>query len=173
MKALIRTRRCDVTAERGAYFHPTIAQSLLTDLPLASPELDHDALRENSFFGLSNRQGRMLLSSSYKLLATGFFIPSKDSCMSTSSVTQHPRLSSCIITPLATSCDQNMLLFQFFLEHESLVSLLSFSLQVPLCPPCLPFLPSSTRLCVAQIPSLWSGLKALPMGAFTHPLINS
>jgi hypothetical protein len=46
MGILIKNRKCEATAERGARFLPTIGKSLLRDLPLATPELDHDALRE-------------------------------------------------------------------------------------------------------------------------------
>jgi len=128
------------------------------DLPLVIPELDHDALRDNFSFRLSNNQGRRLFPSSHRILAMCFSIPSKEACLSTSSVTQHPHLSACIITLLATSCNQNTFICQFFLELESLVSLFCFSMQLFLYPPRLPFLPSSARLCAVQIPSLWSGL---------------
>jgi hypothetical protein len=71
-------------------------------------------------------------------------------------------------------CDQNSLfLFQSFLGPESFRSRLCiFFAGLPL-PTTLPFLPSSARLCVARIPSPWSGLEALRMGGLPHPLINS
>jgi hypothetical protein len=58
METLIRTKRRDVTVERGARFYPTIGSFTLMDLPLATPELDHDALRDNSFFRLSNSRDK-------------------------------------------------------------------------------------------------------------------
>jgi hypothetical protein len=99
-------------------------------------------------------------------------IPSKEAYLSTSSVTQHPHLSACIITLLTTSCDHNTFFSQFFLKLESLVSLLCLSSQPFLYRPCLPFFPSSARLCVVRIPHPWSGLKAFHMGALPHPIIN-
>jgi hypothetical protein len=71
-------------------------------------------------------------------------------------------------------CDQNSL-SSFSPSSDPRVSALVsafFFAGLPL-PTTLPFLPSSARLCVARIPSPWSGLEALQMGSLPHPLINS
>jgi hypothetical protein len=110
MKTLIITRRRDATAERGACFHLTIGSVNPIDLPLATPKLDHDALKGNSFFWLNESQGRRLLSSSRRILAMVFTIPSKEVYLSASLATLQPCLSACVITLLAISCDQNTLI---------------------------------------------------------------
>jgi hypothetical protein len=46
MKILIRTGKCEAIIERGACFFPTIGTTTLTDLPLATPKIDHDSLRD-------------------------------------------------------------------------------------------------------------------------------
>jgi hypothetical protein len=53
MKTLIRTRRRDVTAERGVRFHPTIGSVTPNGFTTGHPELGHDALRFNLFFQLN------------------------------------------------------------------------------------------------------------------------
>jgi hypothetical protein len=73
------------------------------DLPLATPELDHDALRE--ILSLCSMTVR---DEGYSPPPTGnwklvFSTPSKEVCMSTSSVTRQPHLSSCSQTlPMAS-----------------------------------------------------------------------
>jgi len=62
-------------------------------------------------------------------------------------------------------------LFLPWIRELSLLSL--HSSQAFLCLPHLPFLLSSTILHVAQIPSPWSGMKALQMGFVPHPFIKS
>jgi len=74
---------------------------------------------------------------------------------------------------VSISHDQNTLFSQFFLKSQRSVSHLCILRQFPLWPPHLPFFPSSTRLSVAQIPSLSLGLESLQMGALPHSLINS
>jgi len=59
----------------------------------------------------------------------------------------------------------------FFLEPVSLSSHLCTIFKCPYAHHTLPLFPSSTRLCVAQIPSPWSSMKALQMG-YPIPSLN-
>jgi hypothetical protein len=69
-------------------------------------------------------------------------------------------------------CDQNSL-FAFNPSSNPRALLLSLhSSQVSPLSTTLPYLPSLEILCVARIPSLWSGLKALPMGILPHPSLT-
>jgi hypothetical protein len=76
------------------------------DLPLATPELDHDALREiisPCSTTVRNRGYSPPPTRNWQLV---FFIPSKEVCTSTYSVTRQPHLSSCSQTLLVASFSQ-------------------------------------------------------------------
>jgi hypothetical protein len=104
------------------------AQSLLTDLPLATPELYHDALRE-----IISPCSTTVRDEGYSPLPTGawqlvFSTPSKEVCTSTSSVTHRPRLSACSETLPMASYSQNELASKFSLNSKVKNLMLSSSL---------------------------------------------
>jgi hypothetical protein len=151
------------------------------DLPLATPELDHDALRETlSSCSMTVRD------EGYSPPPTGswkpvFFVPSKEVCTSNSIVTYQPCLSSCKKNLLMASCAQNELISLFCFEPESYMCSILFSrsfsplyfladLPLPLNYFLSLFL---SKVSWVQIPNSWSGLEALQMGTLPHLLINS
>jgi hypothetical protein len=155
----------------------------MTNLPLATPELDHDSLREIlSLFSTTVRDKGY----SPPPIGTGcliFSIMSKESCTSTSSVTHQPHLLSCSQTMSMDSSIQNNITAQLFLStfelkypFPSLLGrvfyLLCCMADLSLSPNYLiSFLPQQG--CVGLNPNSWSGLEALQMGTLSHILINS
>jgi hypothetical protein len=149
MKTLIRTRRRDVTAERGACFHPTIGSvtpnRFTTGHPRARPRCS-----EREFFLPAQQQSGMEVTLLLPQdLGNGFLYTKQGGLPEYFLSHSTPSFISLYHNPASHILRPEHVHFQFFLELESLVSLLCFSSHVFLCPPCLPFFPSSTRLCVA------------------------
>jgi hypothetical protein len=65
------------------------------DLPLATPELDHDALRETLSSYSTTVRDKGYSPPPTKSWQRVFSVPSKEVCPSTSTVTRQPRLSAC------------------------------------------------------------------------------
>jgi hypothetical protein len=119
------------------------------DLPLATPELDHDALRETL-----SPCSMTVRDKGYSPPPTGswqpvFSIPSKEVCVSTSTVTRQPRLSACSENPAHGFLQPKRACFSVFLSTPELNNTLfssgdhflhSASLQICLCPPITSFL---------------------------------
>jgi hypothetical protein len=154
------------------------------DLPLATLELDHDALRENlSSFSVSVRDG------GYSPPPTGswqpiFFLPRKAVCTSTSTVTRQHFYHLLTKTMPSFSYAQNDLISQFFHKLEKctmLFSLLKISLSTLLPrkvawvrnPTNYLFLSFLSKVAWVLNPSSWSCLEILQMGTLSHLLINS
>jgi hypothetical protein len=119
------------------------------DLPLATPELDHDALREILYLC-----SMTVRDEGYSPPPTGswksvFSTPSKEICTSTSSVTRRPHLSSCSETLPRLLTTKTSFLLNFSLNSRVKVSSLLFLgecfiyssiLQICLCPQITSFL---------------------------------
>jgi hypothetical protein len=91
----------------------------MMDLPLVTLELDHDALREIIYpFSMTVRDRGYSPppTGSWKLV---FSTPSKEVCVSTSSVTRQPRLSACSKTLPMDSYSQNELASHIFSQLHS------------------------------------------------------
>jgi hypothetical protein len=65
------------------------------DLPLATPELDHDALRKTLYSYSATVRDEGYSPPPTKTWPLIFFVPRKEVCMSTSTVTCQPHLSDC------------------------------------------------------------------------------
>jgi hypothetical protein len=141
------------------------------DLSLATPELDHGALRE-----IISPYSTTIRDEGYSPPPTGtwqlvFSTPSKEVCTSTFSVTHQPHLSSCSQTLPMSSYRHIELNAQHFPLHSRVevcfpflpgrvFSLLSYLVYSYLSPNyLLSFLPQQG--CVGLNPNSWSSVEAL------------
>jgi hypothetical protein len=141
------------------------------DLPLATPELDHDALREILSLCSTTVRDEGYSPSPTETGCLVFSTPSKEVCMSTSSVTRQPRLSACseTLAPWILTARSSLLLrFSSQLQNRSMFTpflgecfLYSVILQICLLSPnyLISFLPQQG--CVGMNPNSWLGLEAL------------
>jgi hypothetical protein len=152
----------------------------LLDLPLATPELDHDALREilSPCFTTVRDEG-------YSPHPTGPWqpdssTPSKEVCAGTSSVTCQPRLSTCNENPAHGFLQPKtslLLNFSFYsrVENMLLFSSRDYSLyfvifQISLSPRITSFLAFLNKVAWVQIPILgqaWKRYRWVPCPIFS------